>query len=90
MLRIFIASVARCTTVFGLAFILGEMLPRMPNKMCRFLFLFAVGVSLKSVINYVYSRNLGYPEIGWTGALMIALLFATWLTFWPPQADNLK
>ena len=57
----------------GLAFILSETVPS-PNKVCRFVFLFVLGVPLNVVINYVNVWTLGYHKMGWTGAFIIALL----------------
>jgi len=77
--------VARCAILVGMAFILGKTVPSMPNKVCRFVFLFVLCVPLNFVMNYVNVRLLGYHRMGWTGASIIALLFATVGTFWPPE-----
>jgi hypothetical protein len=67
----------------GAALILSNALP---NKVCRFVFLFVLGVSLNFVVNHlrVWSvvRN---NRMGWTAAVIIALLFAAFGTFWSPQ-----
>jgi len=68
-----------------MAFILGKTVPSMPNKVCRFVFLFVLCVPLNFVMNYVNVRLLGYHGMGWTGASIVALLFATVGTFWPPE-----
>jgi hypothetical protein len=79
-----------CAIAVGFAFILGKTLPSMPNKVCRFLFLFVLGVTMIFVINYVHVRTLGFHQMGWTRALTIALLGPTWGTFWTPQPRNSK
>ena len=82
--------VVSCAIAVGFAFILGKALPSMPNKVCRFLLLFALGVPMIFVINYVDVRTIGYHKMGWTQALTIALLGATLGTFWTPQSRNSK
>ena len=57
----------------------------MPNKVCRFVFLFLLCVPLSFVINDVRVWSAGYHKMGWTGALIIALLFAAFGTFWQPH-----
>ena len=88
MLSIFVAVVANVAILMGLAFILSKTVPSIRNKVCRFVFLFVLGVPLNFVINYVNVGTLGYHKMGWTGAFIIALLFAAWGTFWPPQPHN--
>jgi hypothetical protein len=80
--------VARFAILVGAAFILGKTVPSIPNKVCRFVFLFALCVPLNFVVNYVNVRLLGYHNMGWTAASVIALVFATFGTFWPPQPYN--
>jgi len=72
----------------GIAFILSKTVPSMPNKVCRFVFLFVLWVPFNFAINYVNVRLLGYHKMGWTAASIIALLFATFGTFWPPQPHD--
>jgi len=77
----------------GVAFILSKTLPSMPNKVCRFVFLFVLCVPLNFVINGLNVRLLGYHKMGWTEAsiiaLLIALLFAAIGTsLWSPQPHN--
>jgi hypothetical protein len=72
----------------GFAFILSKTVASIPNKACRFVSLFVLCVPLNFVINYVNVRTFGYHKMGWTGASIIALLFATFGTFWPPQPHN--
>ena len=89
MLPTFVAIVARCAIVVGLAFILSTIVPRMArNKVYRFVFLFVLGVPLNFVINYVDVSTRGYHKMGWTGAFIIAFLFAICGTFWPTQPHN--
>jgi hypothetical protein len=80
--------VARCAIAVGIAFILSKTVPSMPNKVCRFVFLFVLWVPLNFVINYVNVRLFGYHTMSWTGALIIAFLIATLFTFFPPQPHN--
>lgn len=69
--------VATLAIAVGAAFILGETMPIMPNKVCRFVFLFVLGVPLNFVINYVNVWAFGYHKMSRTGAIIIALLLAT-------------
>ena len=80
--------VARCAIVGGFAFILSRTVPSMPNKVCRFVFLFALFVPLNFVVNYVNVWAFGYHKIGWTAAFIGALLLATFGTLLPPQPHN--
>jgi len=80
--------VARLAAVLGMVFILTKTLPSMPNKVCRFFLLFILCVPWNFVVNYFDVRLLGYHEMDWTGASIIALLFATFGTFWLPQSPN--
>ena len=84
MLGIFVNVMATLAIFAGVAVILGKTMPRMPNKVCRFIFLFVLGVPLNCVMNYVDIRTMGYHKMGWVALLIIALLFATGATFWPP------
>ena len=83
-----VGIVARCAILVGFAFILSKTVASVPNKACRFVVLFVLCVSLNFVINYVNVRLLGYHKMGWTGASIIALVFATFGTFVPPQPHN--
>jgi hypothetical protein len=85
MLPVLFGIFARCAIVVGIAFILSKTVPSMPNKVCRFVFLFVLWMPLNSVINYINVWLLGYHKMSWTGALIIGLLVATLFTFWPPQ-----
>ncbi|HET9409990.1 MAG TPA: hypothetical protein VFO39_22325 [Candidatus Sulfotelmatobacter sp.] len=81
--------VVRVAIGVALAFILSISLPRMPNKMCRFVFLFALCLPVNFGVNYVNVQLLGYHKMGWTGASIIALLLAIWGTFlYSPQPQN--
>jgi hypothetical protein len=88
MLSIFSSVVAEIAIVLGVAVILSKTVPRMPNKVCRFVLLFVLWVPVTSVVNYVNIRTLGYHKMGWTAASIIAVLLATCGTFWPPQPHN--
>ena len=87
--------VARVAILLGSAFILSKTAPSIPNKwVYRFVFLFALGLPLNFVGNYVDVRLLGYHKMGWGGAsiiaLLLALFFATFGTFWEPQPTQLE
>ena len=72
-----------------MAFILSTIVRRMPNKMCSFVFLFVLCLPFNFGVNYVNVHLLGYHEMGWTGASIIALLLAIWGTFlYSPQSYN--
>ena len=90
MLTIFVAIVTRCAIVVGLAFILSRTEPSMPrNKVCRFALLFVLCLPLNVAINYVNVWALGYHKMSWIGVFIIALLLATYGTFWPqPHNPN--
>jgi hypothetical protein len=85
MLSLLVSIIASCAILVGFAFILSRTVPRMRNKGCRFAFLFVLCVPLNFVVNYVDVRTLGFHKMGWVGSFIIALLFATYRTFWPPQ-----
>jgi hypothetical protein len=78
MLSLLVSIIASCATVVGFSFIVGRAVPCLPNKVCRFFFLFVLGVPMIFVTNYLHVRTLGYHKVGWTLALTIALLGATW------------
>jgi hypothetical protein len=80
--------VARCAILVGMAFILVKTVPCMPNNVCRFGFLFVLCVPLNFLVNYFDVRLFGYHHMGWTRASVIALVFAVFGTFWPPQPHN--
>ena len=86
MLSVLVGIVVRCAIVVGVAFILSKTVPR--NRVSRFVFLFALCVPLNFVINYVDVSFLGYHKMGWPGAFIIALPFAIFGAFWPPQTHN--
>jgi hypothetical protein len=88
MLSLLVSIIASCAFLVGFAFILSKTVPSMPNKVCRFVFLLVLCVPLNFVVNYVNVWTLGYHKMGWTGSFIIALLFATYQTFWPPQPHN--
>jgi hypothetical protein len=81
--------VAHIAIGVALGFTLSKTVPRMPNKMCRFVFLFVLFLPVNFGVNYVNVQLLGYHKMGWTGASIIALLFAIWGTFlYSPQPHN--
>ncbi|HYM08645.1 MAG TPA: hypothetical protein VEU11_18990 [Terriglobales bacterium] len=89
MLSIIVAIVAGFAIVIGQVFIFSKTLRSMPrSKVLRFVLLFALSVPLEFVVNYVNVRTLGYHKMSWAGAFMIALVFAAWGTFLPPQPHN--
>ena len=73
--------VAQVAITVAMAFILDKTVPRIPNKMCRFVFLFVLCLPWNFGVNYVNVQLLGYHKMGWTGATIIALLLAFWGTF---------
>ena len=81
--------VAGVAIVVAMGFILSMTVPRMPNKLCRFLFLFVLCLPFNFGANYVNVQLLGYHKMGWMGASIIALLLAIWGTFlYSPQPHN--
>ena len=88
MLSVLFGIAARVAIGLGMAFFLSRTLPSMPNKVCRFVFLFVFFVPLNFIINDVNVRLLGYHKMGLTAASVIALLFATVGTFWPLQPTD--
>jgi hypothetical protein len=83
-----LGMVARFSVLVGAAFILGKTVASMSNKAFRFVTLFVLCVPLNFVINYVNVRAFGYHKMGWNGAFIIALIFATWGTFLGPQPHD--
>jgi accessory gene regulator protein AgrB len=71
--------------LMGIAFILSKTVPIMPNKVCRFVFLFVLWVPLNFVFNYLNVWAFGYHKMSRTAAIIIALLIATFQTFVPPE-----
>lgn len=80
--------VARCAVAVGAAFIVGKSVPSIPNKVYRFIFLFVLWVPVNFVFNYVDIQLLGYHKMGWTAVSVIALIFAIFGTFFPPQPHS--
>lgn len=80
--------VASWAIVVGMAFILGKTVPSTPNKVCRFVFLFVLCLPFIFVDNYVNVWAFGYHKMTWTGALIIALLPATYGAFLLPEPPN--
>lgn len=83
-----LGMVAAFSVLVGVAFILGKTVAKMSNKVFRFVGLFVLCVPLNFVINHVNIWALGYHKMGWNGAFIIALIFATWGTFLGPQPHN--
>jgi len=83
-----LGMVARLSVLVGAAFIFSKTVASMSNKVFRFVVLFVLCVPLNFVINYVNIWAFGYHKMGWNGALIIALVFATWGTFLGPQPHN--
>ena len=88
MLRLMGVIAIDIAIVVGMAFILSKTVPKIPNKICRFLFLFVLSTTLLFIINYLDVRLLDLPKTGGTGIFIIALLFASLGTFWSPQSRN--
>jgi hypothetical protein len=74
--------------LLAVAFILGGIMPSVPNKLYRFIFLFVFSVPLVFIINYVDVWACRYHKMAATGALIIAFLLAAYGTFLPPQSRN--
>jgi len=90
MLSLLVSIIASCAILLGFGFIVSRTVPSIPNKLGRFLFFSVLGVPTIFVLNYVDVRTLGVHKMGWTEALIIALLCATWATLWTPQPRNSK
>jgi len=75
--------VARVAIVVGMALVVGKTMPGIPNRTCRFVLLFALGLAFSFLVNYFDVRLLGYHRMGWAWATITALGFAIWGTFWP-------
>jgi predicted tellurium resistance membrane protein TerC len=89
MLLVFVGIVANLAIVVGLAFALSRTVRRLPqNKLYHFAFLFVMWVPVNFSINYVNVQTLGFHKMSWTGALIIALILATFGTFLSSQSDN--
>lgn len=67
-----------CAIWVAIAPIFNKTVPSMPNKVCRFVFLFVLCVPLNFVFNYVNVWAFGYHKMSWTAAIIIALLLATY------------
>jgi len=80
--------VATLSFLVAIGFVFSKTVPSMPNKVCRFLFLFTLWVPLNFVFNYVHVWAFGWHRMSWTGAIIIAVLFATFGTFVPPQPHD--
>jgi hypothetical protein len=72
----------------AMAFILTKTVSKVPNKICRFVFLFVLGMPFLFILNYLDVRLLELPKIGWTGVVIVALLCASFGTFWLPQSRH--
>jgi len=87
-MQVTIGICVQVAIALGTAFILSKTVTRMPDKLCRFTFLFVLGVPLNFVINYVNVAFLGYHKMGWLGVAIIALILAALGTIWLPQSLN--
>lgn len=79
---------ARCAILVVFAFILSKTLPKMPNKVWRFVFLFALLVPFILVIDGVDVRLRGLHKMSWIEISIGALLFAALGALWLPRLDN--
>jgi len=81
--------VAHFAFLWTAAFVLNKTVPRLANMACRFALLFVLCVPLNFIINWFNVRLLGYHKMGWTGASVIALVLATFGTFYySPRPRN--
>jgi hypothetical protein len=76
--------VARIAIGLGAVFALGITVSSVPNRVCRFVVLFAVGLAWSFLLNYSDVRLLARRPTGWALASIAALALAIWGTFWPP------
>ena len=88
MLLTFAGSISYFAVLLGYVFILSSTASRIQHHVYRFAFLFVALVPVNFVVNYVTVWAFGYHKMGWTGALIIALLLATVFTFFPPQPHD--
>jgi len=77
--------VARIVVVVGMVLIVSNTVPSMPNMVCRFILLFALGLVFSFLVNYFDVRLLGRHPTGWGWASITGLAFAIWGTFWPSE-----
>lgn len=93
---LFLRLLALGAIFFVTAFILGKTLPSLPNKTSRFFLLFVVFVPFGFAYDYsrrfAYSYSklplLEYSKMGWTEALIFALLAAIFGTFLLLKSHN--
>jgi hypothetical protein len=71
-----------------MALVVGETVPRFPNKVLHFVFLFVVGVIFGLLVDSSDVGLLGYYKAGWTWTLIVALIFAMFIILLPPQQHN--
>ena len=88
MLPVF-GIIVRVALLGGMAFVLSKAMPSMRNGVARFVLVFLFFVPWNFVINYFNVRLLGYHQMSWAGAFIIALLAAAFLTFFPPEPARL-
>jgi hypothetical protein len=93
-----LSILVRGVVVVGAALILGTTVPRMPNKLSRFVLAFALWVPLGFIYDeskpFVHHYSpvplLDYPRMSWTVALIYAFLCALFTTFlWPQSRSSL-
>lgn len=85
MLLFLAGTVVDFAILVGAALILTRAVPSVPNKLCRFFFLFVFWVPPNFVINYVNVWALGFHKMSRTGALIMAFFLAAYGTFLTPQ-----
>ena len=92
MLAVFLGLLAVTALVVGTAFVLSKAVPRMPNKLSRFILLFVVGLLLWLIYGYVKHWALRYHEspMSLPAALIGALLWALLYPLWGPPSQNSK
>jgi len=83
-----VGIVATLAFMMAIGFVFSKTVPSMPNKVCRFLFLFALWVPLNFLFNYINVWAFGWHRMSWTGAIIIAVLLATCGTFVPLQSHD--
>jgi predicted Na+-dependent transporter len=87
-MRFILGTVASLAILLVMAFILSKTVGCISNKWFRFVLVFALVIPFNFIGNYVNVWAFGYHEMSWPGALIIALLLATYGTFIPPQSHN--
>jgi len=81
---------ARVANVVGMALVVSKIVPGMPNRTCRFVLLFALGLAFSFSLNYFDVRLLEYHRTGWAWASITALGLAIWGTFLATGTPKVK